>query len=73
MVSSLVRENRRPGPVRGEPGECSLYRDDVLSWSARMYRLKAKGVEAMITDDIKQVVKTRYGRFAEAGGNPESC
>jgi len=27
----------------------------------------------MITDEIKQVVKSRYGKFAEAGGKPEPC
>jgi len=27
----------------------------------------------MITDEIKQVVKTRYGKFAETGGKPEPC
>ena len=27
----------------------------------------------MRTSEIKQVVKTRYGRFAETGGKPESC
>lgn len=27
----------------------------------------------MRTDEIKQVVKTRYGNFAQRGGKPESC
>jgi len=27
----------------------------------------------MVTDEIKQAVKTRYGKFAETGGKPESC
>jgi len=27
----------------------------------------------MITDEIKEVVKTRYGKFAETGGKPEPC
>jgi len=27
----------------------------------------------MITDDIKQVVKGRYGKFAETGSLKESC
>jgi hypothetical protein len=27
----------------------------------------------MITDEIKQVVKSRYGKFAETGSRKESC
>lgn len=27
----------------------------------------------MITDEIKQVVKSRYGKFAETGSPKESC
>jgi hypothetical protein len=27
----------------------------------------------MITDEIKQVVKSRYGKFAEIGSHKESC
>ncbi len=27
----------------------------------------------MITEEIKQVVQSRYGKFAETGGNTESC
>jgi len=27
----------------------------------------------MITNEIKQVVKIRYGNFAETGGKPEAC
>jgi len=27
----------------------------------------------MRTDEIKEVVKTRYGKFAETGGKPEAC
>ena len=27
----------------------------------------------MITDEIKQVVKSRYGKFAEIGSRKESC
>jgi len=27
----------------------------------------------MRADEIKQVVKTRYGKFAETGGKPEAC
>jgi hypothetical protein len=27
----------------------------------------------MITDEIKQTVMTRYGEFAETGGNQDSC
>jgi len=27
----------------------------------------------MNTYEIKQVVKTRYGKFAETGGKPEAC
>jgi len=27
----------------------------------------------MITGEIKQLVKTRYGKFAETGGKPEAC
>ena len=46
---------------------------DGFNWSGRMYRLKAKGVYEMITDEIKQVVKTRYGKFAETGGKPAPC
>jgi hypothetical protein len=30
-------------------------------------------VKKMITDEIKQEVMIRYGKFAEAGGNQESC
>ena len=28
---------------------------------------------SMITDEIKQVVKSRYGKFAETGSRKESC
>jgi len=31
------------------------------------------GSTKMILDEIKQVVKTRYSKFAETGGNKESC
>ena len=27
----------------------------------------------MIADEIKQVVKSRYGKFAETGSSKESC
>ncbi len=27
----------------------------------------------MIPDDVKQIVKTRYDKFAETGGNKDSC
>jgi hypothetical protein len=27
----------------------------------------------MIPHEIKQVVKTRYGKFAETGGSKEAC
>jgi hypothetical protein len=27
----------------------------------------------MITDEIVEVIKTRYGKFAETGGNKKSC
>jgi len=27
----------------------------------------------MITDEIKQVVKSRYAKFAETGGHKEPC
>jgi hypothetical protein len=30
-------------------------------------------MRTMRTDEIKQVVKTRYGKFAETGGKPEAC
>jgi hypothetical protein len=30
-------------------------------------------VRNMRTDEIKQVVKSRYGKFAETGGKPEAC
>jgi hypothetical protein len=29
--------------------------------------------EKMKTEEIKQTVKTRYGKFAETGGNKEAC
>jgi hypothetical protein len=32
---------------------------------------RTKGVREMITDEIRQVVKTRYGKFAETGGHKE--
>ena len=32
-----------------------------------------EGSAKMILDEIKQVVKIRYGKFAETGGNKESC
>jgi len=32
-----------------------------------------EGNTKMILDEIKQVVKTRYSKFAETGGNKESC
>ena len=31
------------------------------------------GVKKMITDEINQMVMTRYGKFAETGGNLEAC
>jgi hypothetical protein len=34
---------------------------------------KAKGRKEMKTEEIRQMVKTRYGKFAETGGNKESC
>jgi hypothetical protein len=27
----------------------------------------------MNTEEVKQVVKSRYGKFAETGGSKESC
>lgn len=35
--------------------------------------LLEKGVRKMKTDEIKEVVKTRYGKFAETGGHKEPC
>ena len=32
-----------------------------------------KGVCEMIAGEIKEVVKSRYGKFAETGGQKESC
>jgi hypothetical protein len=34
---------------------------------------KAKGRKEMKTEEIRQIVKTRYGKFAETGGTKESC
>ena len=34
---------------------------------------KENEVRDMRTDEIKQVVNTRYGKFAETGGKPEAC
>ena len=37
-------------------------------------RLKIKkGLTKMIPDDAKQIVKTRYDKFAETGGSKDSC
>jgi hypothetical protein len=30
-------------------------------------------VKEMIPDEIKQVVKSRYSKFAETGGSKDSC
>jgi hypothetical protein len=30
-------------------------------------------MKKMKTDEINQMVITRYGEFAEKGGNPEDC
>jgi hypothetical protein len=30
-------------------------------------------MKKMKTEEIRQTVMTRYGNFAETGGNPESC
>jgi hypothetical protein len=30
-------------------------------------------VKKMITEDIRRTVMTRYGNFADTGGNQESC
>ena len=32
-----------------------------------------EGSSKMTLDEIMQVVKTRYSKFAETGGNAESC
>jgi hypothetical protein len=32
-----------------------------------------KGKRKMLTEEIRQTVMTRYGNFAETGGNKESC
>lgn len=34
---------------------------------------EVREVRNMRTYEIKQVVKTRYGKFAETGGKPEAC
>jgi arsenite methyltransferase len=34
---------------------------------------KSKGIRKMKTKEIKQIVKIRYGKFAETGGGKESC
>jgi hypothetical protein len=36
-------------------------------------RSDIQGVKNMITEKIRQTVMTRYGKFAETGGNKESC
>jgi hypothetical protein len=33
----------------------------------------AAGVRKMKPEDIRQIVKSRYSKFAETGGNKESC
>jgi hypothetical protein len=30
-------------------------------------------MKKMIAEEIRQAIMTRYGNFAETGGNPESC
>jgi len=32
-----------------------------------------KRVKKMIPDEIKQVVKSRYSKFADTGGSKDSC
>jgi len=32
-----------------------------------------KKVKKMIPDEIRQVVKSRYSKFAETGGSKDSC
>ena len=34
---------------------------------------EAREVRKMRIEEVKQVVKSRYGAFAETGGNRESC
>jgi hypothetical protein len=29
--------------------------------------------EKMMNEEVKEVVKSRYGKFAESGGKPEAC
>lgn len=30
-------------------------------------------IEKMVNEEVKEVVKTRYGKFAETGGKKEAC
>jgi hypothetical protein len=39
----------------------------------REYIASRREESNMITDEIKQVVKSRYGKFAEIGSHKEPC
>jgi hypothetical protein len=45
----------------------------AADWGSPMIGVHREGVGYMIADKIKQVVKNRYGKFAETGGHEESC
>ncbi len=58
----LPRHHKGKYDVPGELGR-------ELPWKS----LTSEGAQAMNTDQIKEIVRNRYGKFAETGGNKESC
>lgn len=48
--------------------------EDRNRLAARLCASKKRvGMRKMKTHEIRQKVKTRYGKFAETGGKPEAC
>ncbi len=55
----------------GGSGDCVTQPD--LAQLMRVNMSPRLEESSMITDEIKQVVKSRYGKFAETGSHKESC
>jgi hypothetical protein len=51
----------------------SILRSKPLNCQNYGIKLFPKGLKKMIPEKIKQVVKSRYSKFAETGGSKDSC